>query len=508
MSNKIKNFSELKVILEKLKLSGQKIVQCHGVFDLLHPGHIRHFKEAKALGDKLVVSVTPDCYVNKGPGRPAFNEVLRLETLASLSTVDYVVLNDAPDAISAIEKIQPDVYVKGQEYQDHASDITGKIAQEAAAVESFGGSVYYSKDIVFSSSALINKYIMPHPPEVTAFIERVKKSFSLDEIIEQIHSLQSLKATIVGDAILDEYQYVEPLGQTGKGLHMVASLRDKELFLGGSLILANHMAQFVSEVNLVTALGKECPHLEFIRSKLDPKVNLLPVYIEKKPTLVKKRYVFQDGKNLNKLFETYSFSHQMMVDRQSQAVLQQLQKAVSSSDFLLVSDFGNGFINDSMVEEISRQPVFLALNTQTNSGNRGYNMITRYLRADYISLNEPELRLAFHDRDQELSKIVQMLFAKMRCRALSVTRGVNGVLCFDQKEKTLMVPAFVSETVDRIGAGDSYLALSSLCQAKGCSTMITGLIGSLAAALGVQTVGNKEAVQKDKLVKFLTRLMK
>lgn len=507
MQSKIKNFKELESVLQKLKEKKQKIVQCHGVFDLLHPGHIRHLKEAKKLGDKLVVSVTPDRYVNKGPGRPAFNEALRLETLSSIGFVDYVVLNDEPDAISAIKKIKPDVYVKGKEYKEHKQDVTGKISKEVLAVEDHGGSVYYSDDIVFSSSALINKHIMPSSPEVELFINKLKKHFSLDELIEKIQALADLKVTIVGDAILDEYQYVEPLGQSGKGLHMAAALRDKELFLGGSLILANHIAQFAKEVTLITNLGKNCPHLDFIKQKLDPKVNLQPMYLDKNPTLVKKRYVLQDGKTLSKLFETYSFNKLSLRQDQINQTVQDIKTASKDSDLLLIGDFGNGFTTDLMVHEISKLPIFIALNTQINSGNRGYNVVTKYKRADYISLNEPELRLAAHDRYTPLKQIAEMISEKMNCSALSVTRGVYGVFCLEENQD-LNIPAFVSETVDRVGAGDSYLALSSLCRAQGYPMLIAGFLGSLAAALGVQVVGNKEAVKKDSLVKFLTRLMK
>ncbi len=508
MQSKIKSFQELKEILQKLKQQKQKIVQCHGVFDLLHLGHIRHLKEAKKLGDKLIVSVTPDRYVNKGPGRPAFKENLRLETLAAIGVVDYVVLNDAPDAISAIKKIQPKVYVKGVEYKNHKKDVTGKISRETAAVENHGGEIYYSDDIVFSSSSLINKYLMPSSPEVERFIQQVKAQYSLEQLIEKIENLADLKVVIVGDAILDEYQYVELLGQSGKGLHMVAALRDKELFLGGSLILANHIAQFVKEVVLITALGEKCPHLNFIREKLDKKVILQPIYIKDKPTLVKKRYVLQDGKSLTKLFEVYSFNDFHLNSDKLNLALQEIKKAASNAQMLLVSDFGNGFTNNGLIQGLAKIPIFMALNTQINSGNRGYNVVTQYKKADYISLNEPEVRFAAHDRYAPLDEVVATICQKMKCQSFSVTRGINGVFCLEQGKSALQIPAFVSEVVDRVGAGDSYLALSSLCKAKGYPMIVSGFIGSLAAALEVQIVGNKEAVKKDALVKFLTRLMK
>ena len=156
MCNKIKSLEDLEKILEKNKINEKKIIHCHGVFDLLHPGHIRHFKEAKSKGDVLVVSITSDRYVNKGPNRPIFNQQLRAESIAALSFVDFVSINDAPDVISAIKFIKPDYYIKGKEYENASKDITGKIEKEADEVKKYGGKVHFTDGIVFSSSSLIN----------------------------------------------------------------------------------------------------------------------------------------------------------------------------------------------------------------------------------------------------------------------------------------------------------------------------------------------------------------
>ena len=270
--SKILTFEELQLVLETDRKAGLKIVQCHGVFDLLHPGHIRHFKEAKSLGDKLIVTVTPDRFVNKGPGRPAFNQDLRLEAISALDIVDFVILNDSPDAVSAIQKVHPHFYVKGMEYHQALDDITGKISEEKIAVEQIGGIIHYTNDIVFSSSTLINRYIDPISPEVLDFLKKIKQEHTLNDLLKKIEDLSDLKVLIIGDAIIDEYQYVSPLGQSGKGLHMVARCHEKEIFLGGSLIIANHIAQYAGEVTLITSVGKNCPYSDFIKQHLDKKV--------------------------------------------------------------------------------------------------------------------------------------------------------------------------------------------------------------------------------------------
>jgi rfaE bifunctional protein nucleotidyltransferase chain/domain len=148
------------LVTELNQLSKSKIVVlCHGVFDLLHIGHIKYFKEAKSMGDILVVTITPDRYVNKGPGRPAFNEKHRAEAIAALDIVDYVAINEWPTAIETIKLLKPDIYVKGPDYKDYKDDVTGSIKFEEDAVKSVDGEIAFTSDITFSSSSLINERI-------------------------------------------------------------------------------------------------------------------------------------------------------------------------------------------------------------------------------------------------------------------------------------------------------------------------------------------------------------
>ena len=110
---------------------------------------MRHLEAARKLGDVLIVTVTADRFVNKGPGRPVFNAELRAEMLATLEYVDWVAINDAADAVSAIERIRPSIYIKGQDYQNPQGDITGKISLERDAVEAYGGRIHFTDEVSF-----------------------------------------------------------------------------------------------------------------------------------------------------------------------------------------------------------------------------------------------------------------------------------------------------------------------------------------------------------------------
>ena len=135
IKKKIYPLDQLNEISVNKTKNNKKIILCHGTFDLLHAGHFRHFQDSKNLGDILFVTITSDKYINKGPGRPIFNQYLRAEMIASLSYVDYVGIVDDPSAIPSIRKIKPDIYVKGVDYKDKKSDLTKKIIEEEKEVK-------------------------------------------------------------------------------------------------------------------------------------------------------------------------------------------------------------------------------------------------------------------------------------------------------------------------------------------------------------------------------------
>ena len=157
MKKKIINLIEIKKVITSLKGKSKKIVHCHGAFDFLHLGHLKHFQAAKRYGDILIVSVTPDEFIQKGFGRPYFNSEQRLESLASLEVVDFVVLNNSKNSVDIIKKIKPNYYCKGQEYKNFKEDITGEIKNELKAIKSVGGKLVFTSDETYSSSAILNK---------------------------------------------------------------------------------------------------------------------------------------------------------------------------------------------------------------------------------------------------------------------------------------------------------------------------------------------------------------
>src|SRR5581483_5968446 len=192
--------------------------------------------------DVLVVTVTADRFVNKGPGRPVFGEALRAEMLATLEYVGWVAINDAPDAVNAIRKLRPAIYIKGQDYQNPDGDITGKIGMEREAVESCGGRILFTDEVTFSSTELINRHLNVYEPHIRDHLDRQRRDGGLGEILSLIDRVRDMKVLLVGDAIIDEYQYVLPMGKTPKENMIATRYQDREVFAGGVFAAANHVA--------------------------------------------------------------------------------------------------------------------------------------------------------------------------------------------------------------------------------------------------------------------------
>ncbi len=505
-SAKIVSLIEMEKKACELREQGKRIVMCHGTFDLLHTGHIRHLQRAKREGDVLLVTMTGDAFVNKGPGRPVFGEDLRAETLAALACVDFVAINYEVAAIEAITRLRPHVYVKGSEYRAETDDVTGNIKRERQAVEACGGVIFFTDEITFSSSSLLNEHFGVFSLETKEYLQAFSKKYGCKDVINMVKGLAHLNVAVVGDAIIDQYHYVKTLGQVGKGIALAVKYESEEQFAGGSMAVANHLAAFSRSVTLVAGLGKLETHEPFIRSKLLPNVTPAFFYIDDAQTVTKRRFVDSD---LNKLFEVYFANEEPMLDGVEDAVCAWLEANLASFDVVIVPDFGNGFISQRMIEVLCSRARFLAVNTQINSGNRGHHVISRYPRVDFVSINEPELRLAAHNRHDPIEIVAETIARKTKSDHIAITCGSKGVMFKDRKSGTIYsVPALSLKVLDRVGAGDAFLALAGLCVGGGLPSEVAAFVGSASAALDVQIVGNREWVGSVNLFKYMTTLLK
>lgn len=509
-----KNTTDSKIVslalLAKLvlgeKSKGKRLVHCHGVFDLVHPGHIRHLEEARQQGDVLAVTITPDEYVNKGPGRPVFNQRLRSESVAALQCVDYVAINELPTAVEAIHLLRPDVYAKGPDYSQRESDLTGKIYDEERAILSVGGRIHFTNDITFSSSHLINTYFDVLPPETGEWLRTFRDKHSANEVMRYLEGCANLKVLVVGEAIIDEYVFCETIGKSTKDPILACRYVGTKAFVGGSLAIANHLAGFCNEVGLLTCLGETERREDVIREALLP--NVRPVLVTKNgaPTIHKRRFL--DDYSQSKLLELYIMDDRPVAKEAESKMLEVLDAALQDYDLVIVADYGHGMLTESLVMSLCKGSRFLSVNTQTNAGNRGFNPISKYPRADYVCLASHEVSIETRMRSGDPFNLLLEIAQRIDCRRFTETRGKQGTLHYSPEAGFTEVPAFATRVSDRVGAGDAVLAVTSFLVLQEVPWDIVGFVGNVAGGQMVAELGNRVTLNRASLGKHIISLMK
>lgn len=504
---KIISLTDLIEIVQGLKKKGKTIVQCHGCFDLIHPGHIKHFEAAKKLGDVLLVTVTPDRFVNKGPGRPVYGEKLRTESIAALEVVDFVALNEWPTAVETIKQLQPDFYVKDKEFEEVAQKNSGEgVFREREAVELLGGKFHLTGELKLSSSRLINDYFGVHSESAESFLKTFREKWDVEKIIKLFDDLKKLKVLVIGDTIIDQYHYVQPMGKTPKANTIAAKYLSEENFAGGVLACANHIAGFCKNVDLLTCLGKKGDSFsEFVKQNL--KKNINPIFFSRPDTttVIKRRFV--DQAFVGKLFEIYFYNDESIPVDVEDSVVQIIKQTISGYDLVLVADFGHGFLSPRLIDLICKKSKFLAVNAQSNTGNYGFNLITKYPKADYVCLDEPEVRLACHSKFGDLGELLKQLQKSLRCKRIIVTRGHKDTLALGP-DGFREVPVFSGKIVDTVGAGDAFFSITAPCAALDWTAEILAFVGNVVGALAVGIVCNRSSVEPKQLFRFATTLLK
>ena len=504
--NKIYPLKFISKIIKKEKKT-KKIVLCHGVFDLLHVGHIKHLEKAKELGDKLIVTITSDRYVNKGPGRPIFNQKLRSESIAALECVDYVVINDNKTAVEPIKFIKPNIYCKGKDYKDSKNDVTGEIKNELNLLKKFKGEVVFTEELTFSSSRIINKstdyYSLRHKKN----IKKISKVTNFIKIKKIIDDFKKIKILVIGETIIDQYNFCEAIGKSGKEPIMVLRETEKEQYLGGVLGIARHLSELASRIMVISMLGEKKEYFQDIKKTLPKNIKTQFIYKKNSPTIVKKRYVDQISKY--KVFGVYNFNDEILNKKNELTFNKILEKELKKYDLVIVSDYGHGFISKKSANIICRDSKFLALNTQINASNIGYHTIKNYKNFNTLIINEKEIRHEMRDKASKVESLMTLLAKEKNIKNLIVTMGRSGsVLYKKEKNKFFYADAYANNVVDKIGAGDTMLAVIALCIKFNIDSNMSLLISSLAAAQSVENMGNKYSINKINMLKALEAILK
>ena len=440
-----------------------KVVLAHGCFDLLHLGHVRYLQAAKKMGDHLVVSVTSDRHVRKGPGRPQFTQDERCEALWALACVDEVLVSDAPNAVDVIERVRPDLYVKGQDYASATLD--ENLDAEVAAVHATGGKFVTTDTRRWSSTQLLRASRLSE--EARDYCASAKSRGFLRDINAAFYAADKLKIAFVGETIVDEYRYVTPLAKPAKEHILAVADAGKEQFNGGIAAASRH---------------GEWPNARMV-TPFD--------------TIKKTRFV-NEGTS-RKLFEVYSHTR---VDGVEPTFRQELAQAVLECDVCVVIDFGHGAMGD-MERAVTADAKFLAVACQNNAGNYGFNSVLKYDSADYVCVDEPEARLSVGEQTIDVARVLELLRLRSHATYTIITRGHAGSLPYPG----VKVPAFADHGLDTMGAGDAFLAVTAPLIAAGLDAEKAAFVGNVAGAIKIGIPGHRDHVRRADLMRNIEQLV-
>ncbi len=511
MKKKIFNFiddiSSLKKIVDNIKKSNKKISLAHGVFDLIHYGHVVHLKKAKQISNFLIVSITSDTNVMKGPGKPIFPQSIRSNMLSALECVDLVIINHNKTPVDLIKFLKPNFYVKGPDYKNKGKDITKNIFLEEKAVKSNKGKLIITEDITYSSSKIINKHFNPYPENLMELINKIKKKYKYEDIEKILNKVEKLKILLIGDAIIDKYSYVKFLGHAGKVDIIPSKFVNSEEFNGGVLASARNLNELCRKVNLTTVVGKEFSQKNFKKLfKVKKNMKLSILVNSHFNTILKERFV--NNITLNKVFEVYNNFPFIYDDNLKKKLYSKINSEIQKYDIVIVSDYGHGLLNNDLMNLIQKKSNFLAVNAQTNGGNRGFNLITKYNSADYYCLDLPEARLAVSDQDSSSKEITKKLAKRLKTNNLIVSMGKDGCLIYSKNNTINHYPAFNIKPIDTMGAGDAFLCISSVLNYLKTDTDLIGLLSNLYASIKVNIEGHRNQITINEFKKSIFYLIK
>ena len=454
-NNKILDLKSLKTIRNKLKK--KKIVLCHGVFDLLHVGHINYFKAARKFGDILIVSLTDDKFVNKGPGRPAFSISNRIKFLLEINCVDYVCVSSYDTAEKVILNLKPNFYCKGGEYTLKKIKFDKNLKTELTALKLTKGKFKTINQVSFSSSKFINDNAFQNLDlKSKKFIEETRKKHSSNQILDEVSKIQKKKILIIGETIIDNYITTDAIGKSGKEPVMVVKKKKQIKFLGGVGYIANLCSSFAKETKIISFLGEKKEEKNFVLRSLNKKIKHNFLLKKDSPTIIKTRYL--DDYRKSKILGVYDLNDDLISKKEENNFLNIIKNNIKNYDIIIVADYGHGIITKKIRKIITSYSKKLFLNTQINSFNRGYHTVYKYLKINSLIINESELRYELKDKNSKILDLAKKLRKKISVDTIIVTKGKWGSILINCKNwSSILCPAFSENNIDTVGAGDTFL---------------------------------------------------
>ncbi len=494
---KIKTVDALREIIGP-RPRASSVIMCHGTFDIVHPGHIRHLMYAKEKADILIASLTCDGHIAKANFRPFVPEQLRAMNLAALEMVDYVIIDTQPTPLDNLKLLQPDYFAKGYEY--FKEGLYPRTEEEVKLIESYGGEIIFTPgDVVYSSSVLIDHA----PPRIAA--EKLlplmeAEGVTFDDLRGALDKFKDMRVHVLGDTIVDSYTYCSLIGGTAKTPTFSVKYEKQVDFSGGAAVVSKHIRRAGAQVCFSTVMGND-DLKDLVLEDLESHGIESYVSIDhSRPTTHKNMYI-ADGYRMLKVDK---LDNRPISDR----VLEQLKASLSSRtvDAFVFSDFRHGIFSARTIPRFldGLSPDALRI-ADSQVANRWGNIL-EFKGFDVITPNEREARFALGDQDSVIRPLAEELYKRANCKYLIMKLGERGIITYrphleGAQRAFFAIDSFVETPVDAVGAGDALLSYATLAMVAVKSDVVASILGSLAAAVACEHDGNNPVAPEEVLKK-------
>ena len=494
---KIKTRDELHAALGP-RPRAKSVIMCHGTFDLVHPGHIRHLLYAKSKADLLVASLTSDAHINKANFRPFVPQDLRAMNLAALECVDYVIIDENATPIENLKFLQPDFFAKGYEYSSEG--IHPKTREEMVAIEDYGGQILFTPgDLILSSSAIIDAT----PPNLT--VDKLlallhSEGLEFGDLRAALPKLKGVKVHVIGDTIVDGYTYCTLIGGTAKTPTFSVKYERAVDFPGGAAVVAKHLRKAGADVVFSSVMGDDALK-DFVVKDLEAAGIHCEVVVDPtRPTTHKNAFI-TNGYRMLKVDKVDNRPISEKIQNQLKA-----QLASHPVDVAVFSDFRHGVFNKFTIPQLTAAvPAGVLRVADSQVANRWGNIL-EFQGFDLITPNEREARFSLGDQDSTVRPLALDLYKKAGCKNLILKLGERGLITYRSPDPNVRsfftIDSFADKVVDAVGAGDALLAYATLSLVATKSNVVASILGSIAAAVSCEHDGNHPVAPEEVLKKL------
>ncbi len=485
--NKIKTADEIVKIVGN-RPRQKKVIMCHGNFDIVHPGHVRHLMFASSRADILVASLTCDAHITKGDNRPYVPEELRAINLSVLDMVDYVIIDNNSKPIKNINTIKPDFFAKGSDYI--SDGLHPKTLEEKELVESYGGEIIFTPgDIVFSSTSIIDQ----KPPTLKYEKLRIlleSENINFNTLYNVLDDMDKKEVLVIGDTIVDSYTETEMIGGQTKTPTISVRYIDKKNYVGGAGIVAKHISAAGAKVNFSTVLGDDDLRKYVEKDIKENNINLKTIIDKSRPTTNKN--VITNG--IYKLLKLDYIDNRAVSDNILDSIINTIKNF--KGDAVIFSDFRHGIFNSSSIPKLIESIPDKVMKVADSQVASRWGNILEFQGFDLITPNEREARFSLGDQDSVIRPLAKDLYDKANCKNLLLKLGEKGIIVYrdstdsSQLRSFFALDSFAENVVDPVGAGDAMLSYSTLSFLNSNNIIVSAVIGLIAASLECEYDGN------------------